>query len=94
MGTAKEIYDVKLKRQRRSKRVPLKAIDNIAGAEETNYGSSKSKINQTNKKKVSYFLCIPLIFKIEYGFLHFDKLDVHSVLFTKIFFRPPLKIKT
>ena len=71
MGTVKETYDVNLKRQRRSKRVPLKAIDNIASAEETKYGSSKSKINQRNKKKVSYFLCIPLIFKIEYGFFTF-----------------------
>ena len=56
MGTVKETYDVNLKRQRRSKRVPLKAIDNIASAEETKYGSSKSKINQRNKKKVSCFI--------------------------------------
>ena len=51
MGTAKESYEVKLKRQRRSKRAPLKAIDIIASAEETKYGSSKNKINQRNKKK-------------------------------------------
>ena len=64
MGTAKETYDIKLKRQRRSKRVPLKAIDNIVSAEETKYGSSKNKINQRNKKKVCYSLSMPLIFKI------------------------------
>ena len=56
MGTAKETCDVKLKRQRRSKRAPLKAIDKIASTEETKYGSSKSKINQRNKKKVSCFI--------------------------------------
>lgn len=58
MGAAIETYDVKFKRQKRSKRVPLKAIDNISSAEETKYGSSKNKLNQRNKKKVSYFcLC-------------------------------------
>ena len=51
MGTAKESYEVKLKRQRRSKRAPLKAIDIIASAEETKYGSPKNKINQRKEIK-------------------------------------------